>query len=126
MVDLFFEHREALLAENVTKEEIIETFFPINSITMTHINETKKDFSAMSRRMNFDDFLEYSMRLMNSVYWTNGVVSPSADGGNEEGIPKEPSVVTPQDSMSTQSTGDLHASELQKKMEKFLEVVCAK
>ncbi len=81
----------------------------------------------MSRRMNFDDFLEYSMRLMNSVYWTNGVVSPSnADGGNEESIPKEPSVVTPQDSMSTQSTGDLHASELQKRMEKFLEVVWAK
>ncbi len=68
LVDLFYEHRETLLAENVTKEEIIETFFPINSITMTHINETKKDFSAMSRRMNFDDLLEYSMALMNSVY----------------------------------------------------------
>lgn len=123
LVDLFYEHREALLAENITKEEIIETFFPINSITMTHINQTKKDYSAVSRRMNFDDFIEYSMRLMNSVYWTNGVVAVTGNEGDENGgLSKEPSLA-PQDSTSTQSTGDMHASELQKKMEKLLEVV---
>lgn len=122
LVDLFYEHREALLAENITKEEIIETFFQINTIYKTHLKITEKDYSALSRRMNFDDFLEYAMRLMNSVYWTNGMISSSSAEGEEGGMSKEASIAM-QDSTSTQSTGDIHAMELQKKMEKLLEVI---
>lgn len=79
-MDWVLKQKGHLVADSVNAEEILETCMELT------YSQGKKDYSAMERRMNYEDFLEFVIRIVNSIYWIHGQPKSPDDNASAAGV----------------------------------------